>query len=154
MKKEIIEKWLNLLDARLARLTEDGEQIKELKTRLKEELYGYEMGELVEIEDGVAYVYGYWADNQNDYGPHPNRYTEISGFFKNYRELAKYIRDGGNLGDLEAEYTQYPEDGEDVTDESALRQYIDDRDEFKAVSMKCFCSGELPDGMYFVKSEE
>ena len=69
----------------------------------------------------------------------------------NYRELAKYIRNDGNLGDLEAEYEQTPQDGEDDTDEAALRQYIDDRDEFKAVSWKRFFSGRLPDGKYFVK---
>ena len=118
---------------------------------LKAELYDYEMGELVEIENGVAHVLGYWADNQNDYGPKPNRFTEISGFYMNYRELAKYIRSDGNLGDLEAEYEQTPQDGEDDTDEAALRQYINDRDEFKAVTWKRFYSGKLKDGKYFVK---
>ena len=118
------------------------------------EKYQWEMGELVEIENGEAHVLGYWADNQNDYGPHPYRYTEISGFFMNYKELAKFIRNDGNLADLESEYTQYPQDGEDVTDESAWREYLDDRRYFRTVTYKRFYSGRLPDGQYFVKLGE
>ena len=170
METKIIDLCVKLLAARLTEDNEDidgyehdkksdeykfyASEIKDLKTciySLLAEKYQWEMGELVEIENGEAHVLGYWADNQNDYGPKPNRFTEISGFYMNYRELAKYIRKDGNLGDLEAEYEQTPQDGEDDTDEAALRQYINDRDEFKAVTWKRFYSGKLKDGKYFVK---
>lgn len=178
METKIINLCIDLLTARLTEDYEDIDQyaddpyteprdeedremfeiyrkeIKNLKTciyALKAEKYPLEMGELVEIENGEAHVLGYWADNQNEYGPHPYRYTEICWFFMDYQELAKYIREEGNLADLEAEYTQYPQDGEEDTDEAALRRYLDDRDEFKAVAWKRFYSGKLKDGKYFVK---
>ncbi len=150
----VVQTHIDHISAVAAEMTED-EAYEELDLSrqalkaLKSELYGFETGELVEIQDGVAHVVGYYEENLNDDGPHPIRYVEVNGLIMDYQELCKRVWDGVGFAELEAEYPQCPQD-EGITDEDMADRYIADREEWEEVHPAGFCLGLLRDGRYFV----
>ena len=129
------------------------EQIESTIIALKADLYGLKEGELIIIENGEAHVVATYEHNENDYGPHPLRCIEICGLIMDYKEMCKRVAEDGTFVELEAEYTQYPQDGEEDTDEAMIRRYVEEREKYEEVSIAGFCLGKLPDGQYFVPCE-
>ena len=105
---------------------------------------------VMSVFNGEAHILGYYEDNQNEYGPHPMRLVELSGAYMPAKRLHQLAQLGISLAEIESEYTQYPQDGEEDTDEKAMEMYRNDLVGHPAIYESQLKDAPLPDGMYTI----
>lgn len=105
---------------------------------------------LVEVENGEVHFTGYYGPNENDEGPHPLRYVEVSGYTCPVRWLHKFAIGDINLDELVSDFEQYIYDEEEDTDEWTMNNYCKDIANRKVIKESDLKDGPLPDGVYAV----
>ena len=78
---------------------------------------------LIDVDAGEAYIRGYYEANENEYGPQPFRYVEVSGLYMPEAELRRRLAAGESLADICAEGDWAIYDGPAYTDEITLNGY-------------------------------
>lgn len=78
---------------------------------------------LIDVDAGEAHILGYYEANENEYGPQPFRYVEVSGLCMPEGELRGRLAAGESLAEICAEGDWAIHDGPADTDEGTLRDY-------------------------------
>lgn len=105
---------------------------------------------VMSVFNGEAHILGYYEDNQNEYGPHPMRLVELSGAYIPAKRLHQLAQLNIPLAEIESEYTQYPQDGEEDTDEKAMEMYRADMIGHDVIHESDLKEAPLPDGVYTI----
>lgn len=105
---------------------------------------------LIDVEGGEAHILGYYEANENDYGPQPFRYVEVSGVRMPEGELRGRLAAGESLAEICAEGAWSICDGPADTDEATLRGYKEAVRDRIYLTESVLPSRELEDGRYVI----
>ena len=105
---------------------------------------------LLEVTDGQAHFTGFYEQNEDDYGPHPLRYIEVSTDECPVWWLYQLAKRDINLAYLAEDFEQWVYDSEEHGDEWTMNNYCKEIANRQLINESDLKNGPLPDGEYAI----